>query len=382
MELKTVTLYQIKIPFKQSFKHASALRTYAENIVIRCEDTDGTVGWGETIPREYVTGETIDGTRAIYKKIPVSVWRKPIQNIQAIKTFLTDAGLDGYNVARCGLEIAILDLLSRREKKPLFQYLADTLPDSVQISNTGPFFYGGAIGLASPARTVVSALKMRLFNFRKVKLKLEKDLSKDRVRLQIVRGILGKKPDLRVDANEAWDMEYALEISLWLKRAMVSAVEQPFPKDNLNLNKEFREKCTIPIILDESLCSEQDARYAVDNQLADIFCIKLPKNGGFLRALKICSYAAKNSISIQLSCQVGESAILSAASRHLAALCPNLRFLEGSFDRYLLRENISNDDISFGYGGKADLIKKPGLGIVINTDHLKKLTVQSIDIFQ
>jgi len=103
--------------------------------------------------------------------------------------------------------------------------------------------------------------------------------------------------------------------------------------------------------------------------------------GGFYNSLNIFKIAHKNDIPIQLSCQVGEFAILSAAGRHLAALCPGLLYLEGSFDRYLLKENLSTEDISFGFGGRAELLRKPGLGIEIDIEKLNKLTIESMVIF-
>lgn len=380
MQLTSVTLYRIRIPFKKPFKHASATRSFAENIVIRCQNAEGVAGWGETIAREYVTGESTTATIERYTAIPKKLWQTNLITLDDIDDFVTEAGLTNYPVARCGLETALLDMMARAENLPLFQFLSAHCPDRAPVCNRGPFFYGGAIGLHGPIKTCINAVKMRLFSFKKVKLKLEHDLQADRKRLKICRTILGPQIDLRVDANEAWDPQYAAAITPYLDEANVSAVEQPFPKDTPQHNKSFRNKSHIPLILDESLCTFDDAQRAVKEERADLFCIKLPKTGGFLPALKLIDFASKQNIFIQLSCQVGESAILSAAGRHVAALCRNLRYLEGSFDRYLLRQNISREDISFGYGGKAALLKKPGLGITIDQSKLDSVAEETISL--
>ena len=380
MQIKSITIYRVKIPFKHPFKHASANRTYAENIIVRCDDTSGYTGWGETIPRQYVTGETIEGTLGVYKNIPRSFIKNDIKDVNDLERCLTVLGFDSYNVAKCGLEMALLDLLARHAGKPLYKYLSSAIP-TARVCMRAPLYYGGAIGLAKPAKTILNAIKMRLYHFRTVKLKLENDVGKDMRRLALVRLITGGKMDIRIDANEAWDMEYASKIVPFLKKKAVSAIEQPFPKDKRMLNKQLRDKFGVKIILDESLCTLQDARDAIEHSLADLFCVKLPKVGGFYNALKIFEIAQKHSIGIQLSCQVGESAILSAAGRHLAVLCPTLRYLEGSFDRYLLRSNIVTDDISFGFGGKAGLLEEPGLGIHIDTKKLENLCVSKTKLF-
>ncbi|MEW6535459.1 MAG: enolase C-terminal domain-like protein [Candidatus Auribacterota bacterium] len=380
MQLQKLTVYRVRIPFKQSFKHASAERFFAENLIVRCESSDGIAGWGETIAREYVTGESTESVIERYKAVPARIWQTPIVHPTDIEIVLDKAGLKDCHVARCGIEIALLDMLSAAMAKPLYEYLNTSWPELAKVCNRGPFWYGGAIGLASPLKTAVSALKMKLYRFKKVKLKLEKNLKQDQMRLKIVRAILGSKIDLRVDANEAWDMNYADAIVPALRAAGVSSVEQPFPKDNVDLNALFRSKHRFSVILDESACSLADAQRASQKNYADVLCIKLPKTGGFFNALSMIDFAQKNNMFIQLSCQVGESAILSAAGRHMAALCGNIRYLEGSFDRYLLKDNVSREDISFGFGGKAEILTQPGLGITVDTGKVEELATETIAI--
>ena len=50
-------LYRTAIPMR-GFEHAAARRELAEAIVVCLEFDDARVGWGETLPRPYVTGES------------------------------------------------------------------------------------------------------------------------------------------------------------------------------------------------------------------------------------------------------------------------------------------------------------------------------------
>ncbi len=348
---------------------------------MRCEDTTGLVGWGETIAREYVTGETTAQTIERYRAIPKSLFNKQFRTAMDVETFLDQAGFDSFNVARCGIEMALLDLMARLKNQPLYAYCAVEFADHIAIEHTDDIFrYGGAIGLSPVGKTIVNALKMRLYGFNSVKLKLECDFSEDVKRIAIVRRILGRRIDLRVDANEAWDTSYATKITPYMEKYGVSAVEQPFAKTDVSAYEKMFDATCIPVILDESLCTLADAH--AFEKFADkiIFCIKLPKTGGFFYAFRLFSFARQHSIPIQLSCQVGESAILSAGGRQAAMLCPNLRYLEGSFDRYLLRSNIIANDISFGYGGKAGLLNSPGLGISVDEGLLEQITEEKIGL--
>src|SRR3954465_8847536 len=72
MRIRKLTAHIIRLPLKRSFKHASAVRRDSENVLVRCELTDGTTGWGEGVPRSYVTGETPDGCLAQLAATPVA----------------------------------------------------------------------------------------------------------------------------------------------------------------------------------------------------------------------------------------------------------------------------------------------------------------------
>ena len=61
MRIRKLTAYVVRLPLKRPFTHASATRDESENVFIRCELADGTIGWGEGVPRSYVTGETPAG---------------------------------------------------------------------------------------------------------------------------------------------------------------------------------------------------------------------------------------------------------------------------------------------------------------------------------
>jgi muconate cycloisomerase len=77
---------------------------------------------------------------------------------------------------------------------------------------------------------------------------------------------------------------------------------------------------------------------------------------------------------------VGETAILSAAGRHLAAYLKDLRFVEGSYSTHLLVEDISGKAIVFGPGGRADILTGVGLGITICEELLDKYAENKIRV--
>ena len=67
MKISEVSIIHVRIPLKRVIKHASHARTDTDNILVRCTLEDGTTGFGEGLPREYVTGETIDSSLDILR---------------------------------------------------------------------------------------------------------------------------------------------------------------------------------------------------------------------------------------------------------------------------------------------------------------------------
>ena len=85
--LKEVTLYQMKIPFKFSFGHGSAKRVTSDSFVLVLKTNDGKIGFGEGLPREYVTGETLETSTEFFSKkiFPNLLKKKELLNPMELK---------------------------------------------------------------------------------------------------------------------------------------------------------------------------------------------------------------------------------------------------------------------------------------------------------
>src|SRR5215212_7206131 len=68
MKVSELSAYVVRIPLKKRIKHASHARTETDNVLVRVKLNDGSVGWGEGVPREYVTGESADSALDLLKR--------------------------------------------------------------------------------------------------------------------------------------------------------------------------------------------------------------------------------------------------------------------------------------------------------------------------
>jgi muconate cycloisomerase len=383
MRVVELTAFQVRIPLRKPFRHASHTRTSTDNLVVRCVLDDQTQGFGEGVPREYVTGETIDTALDLLRRSDLASQLEPCRDFPSAVALAERLRLNPVpgderncqgNAARCAVELALLDAYGRHFGEPLSAVTRMLAPD---LHEPQPWVrYSGAISSARGFKLRLAAWKMRLFRFRQLKVKVGIEGQDDVARLRILRRRVGRKTDLRVDANEAWSRGEAVERILALKPFGITAVEQPVAHADVDVLAETRRQSGVPIMLDESLCSQVDAQRAVEQATCDLFNLRLSKCGGFIPALKLAQFARRHGLGYQLGCQVGETALLSAAGRHFASSVGGVRYLEGSYDRHLVREALGKDDITFRRGGWASALVGCGLGVAIDPARLDAVTVR------
>jgi muconate cycloisomerase len=378
-----LTACHVRIPLRKPVRHASYTRSATDNVLVRCVLEDRTEGFGEGVPREYVTGETIDSALALLRRSDLAAQLGPCADFDqavALAERLRLAPVPGDdrecqgNAARCAVELALLDAYGRRFGQPLAAVTRLLAPDLYQPR---PHVrYSGAITSATGVKACWAAWRMWGYGFRQVKVKVGMAGHDDAARLRMIRRRLGWKRDLRVDANEAWPAAEAATRIRELEQFRLSAVEQPVPHAEVDALADLRRQVAVPIMLDESLCGRVDAERAVERGTCDLFNIRLSKCGGFIPSLRLVQFARRHGLACQLGCQIGETAVLSAAGRHFASGVGDLRYLEGSYDHHLVREALGTRDITFGWGGWAPALPGPGLGVAVDPPALERVLVR------
>lgn len=383
MKIVELTLFHVRIPLRKKIRHASHVRTETDNVIVRLALDSGHVGHGEGVPREYVTGEDIGFTMDLLKRAdlaaqlePVHDWSQALTIAERLKLPPVDGDIRHCkgNAARCAIEIAYLDAIGQAFGQPLSQVAKSLTPDV--YSPRDNVQYSGALTSSKNWKTRIAAFGQRIYGFSQIKVKVGTAGQDDAKRLRAIRFRVGRKMDLRIDANEAWLPDEALSKILELRPFGITSVEQPLPQTANSHLPALRKEMAIPVMLDESLCSRVDAENAIENQWCDLFNIRLSKCGGLIPSLRLAELAKRSNLGYQLGCQVGETAILSAAGRHFATSVADIRYLEGSYDKHLVREALATEDMSFRMGGWAPALTKPGLGIEIDPTALERVTVR------
>lgn len=361
MSIRPVSLdiYRSAIPMR-SFEHAAARREESEAVVVRASFSDGSEGWGETLPRPYVTGETIE---TVIRDLEAIVW--PTVAGREVSTRgpgdypLADPAGRRITAAACAMDLAMSGIWS----------------GGAGLRTRIDARVSGVLGSSDPARTLRRLRLMRLFGLRDFKLKLGmgQDVDDENLRLvhrHLSRGIAAGKCTLRVDINGGWDAASTPQRVERLIQFGVGVVEQPAFCGAGEL-VELARRCPLPLMADESLVTQQDARSLLEEP-SIWWNIRLSKNGGLGPCMRLAAMAREAGVKVVAGCMVGESSILSAAQRRLLQRIDAPRFVEGNYGRFLLRDDLVHRALRFGYGGRLRCLKGDGLGIRIDVRKLMR----------
>lgn len=387
LRLRRVELIQLAIPMRFKVEHARAQRARSEPLLVCVESETGMAGWGETLPRPYVTNEDADSVWAALESTFLPL-------LQAFSAFSAEDALtfldalpfdDGAGrealAARAAVELALLDLVFRHFNMAMSDLAAwaglPSLPGSAAQRH---FRFGGVLASEDPRRMLQRLRLHRWFGIRDYKLKVGDAREEEKVRrfAEAMRRPLARGSiTLRLDANGGWTLEQAKDrLGRWSRLLPLAGVEQPLPKGAEDELPELKRTIAVPIIHDESLTTLADARRLAALGVADGFSIRISKCGGLLPALRLAAFARDHGALIQLGCMVGETGILSAAGLRFAEAVPDVQFAEGCYGTFLLMRDIAKPSPRFGYGGRPPRLRGFGWGVRIDPAALAAFRVR------
>ena len=299
------------LPLAEPFVIARNATEVAEVVWVELEH-DGEVGYGEAAPIER------------YDESPQSA----VTYLEAAAEALGDdpfaheeimARLPGREyAARAALDAALHDLRGKLSGLPVWRLLG--------VGRAGPPT-SWTIGLGDPDEMAVKA--QRATGFRSLKLKLGGRDGRDVERVEAVRQVWDGP--IRVDINEYWTLEEALEALPKLAALGVDYCEQPLAAGD-PAGTELKARTPIPIFVDEDCHTNADVAGCAER--AHGINIKLAKSGGIREAIRMVHAARALGLSVMLGCMV-ESGLGIAAGASIASLCDHVD-LDGNL---LLRED-------------------------------------------
>ena len=288
------------LPLEEPFVIARETTTEAEVVWIELEH-NGERGYGEADPIDRYD-ETAESALAYLEEVESSLGNDPFA-LEEIFALLPDREY----AARAALDAALHDLCGKLTGLPVWRYLG--------LRRAGPPT-SWTIGLGDPDEMAGKA--ERANDFRSLKLKLGGRDGRDVERVEAVRSVW---PGLiRVDVNEYWTLDEALDSIPQLGELGVDYVEQPLPAGD-PAGAELKRRSPLPIFVDEDCHTLRDVAACAER--AHGINIKLAKSGGIREAIRMAHTARALGLGVMLGCMV-ESGLGIAAGASIASLCDHV----------------------------------------------------------
>ncbi len=311
MKIKSIKTNEIQIPLIKPFKTALRIVEYVRDVIVTVETDNGIVGFGEAPPTVAITGDSTESIlSAINNNIAPALIGCDLDYFDDVMKRL-HSSIEKNTSPKAAVDMALYDIRAKSFYAPLYKLLGgyrNELETDLTVS------VNDAETMAADA---VEGVKR---GFSTLKIKVGKDYAGDLERLRAVRAAVGVDVKIRVDANQGWTPQQAVEIikSFEDEGLGIELVEQPVAARDFVGLKFVTDNVDTKILADESVFSVADAVELIKTHSADMINIKLMKTAGIYQALKICAVAEEYGVDCFMGCML-ESKLAVAAASHLSA---------------------------------------------------------------
>jgi len=362
LTINRVELYKLSIPLKEPFVISLGPIYNAENVLVIIHTKEGFTGYGECSPFMSINGESMD-TCFIVGQYFAKLFKG--KNALAIEERITDMDklIYGNSSIKSAFDMALYDIASQHAGLPLYKFLGGDKNKTIITDYT--------VSIGDPQKMAADAVKIKEEGYPAIKIKLGKHGPTDVLRIKAIREAVGDDIPLRIDANQGWTVEEAIETLQALNKYNIQHCEEPIPRWNFMHLPHVRKASPVPIMADESCGDEHDAERLIYIGACDYFNIKLGKSGGIFKALKMIKLAEASNIHLQVGAFM-ESRLAMTAFAHFSLCSPLIEHFD--FDTALM---FSEDPVSGGIvyekNGVVKVSEVAGLGAKIEKDWLDKL---------
>lgn len=286
-----------------------------------------------------------------------------------------------------GIDIALWDLLGKAYHLPVYKLLG-AASDKVRTYASGGF-YAPDKDINQLTNELESYLKK---GYRDAKIKIGRNRDRassplkymadqnysvtvleDITRMEAARTVLGDGK-LMVDSNAAWNADTTVLIAPELRRLGVYWLEEPIPFEDLEGLKKIKK--AVPDILIAGFETQQGLKNfqtMVNFNVVDILQPDIGWAGGFTECRKIGAMAEAAGRNVSLHCF--GSAVLFAASLHLAASLPNAEMLESEENPNPLKTDIIKSPFETDQSMNFFVPQKEGLGIDLDFTSMEQYSI-------
>jgi galactonate dehydratase len=353
----------------------------------------------------YGCGEGVDaipGTYHLVKNFGNRIKNQNPLNVHRLFEFIRKSGFfqgaqsGMYIAVLSAIEIALWDIAGKALNLPVYQLLGGKFRDKVRVYCDTALYQRN---LPQPKDFAEAAKKAKDMGFNAIKFDLDQandpnkydafnwtaspgELQRMFDQIAAAREAVGPKIDICVDMHGRYDAVTAQAISKRLEPLNLMWLEEPIPAENVEAYKLITESTSTPICAGENHYLAYGFRKMLEIGAVDIVMPDLQKAGGLGEGQRIANLA--NLYYTPFAPHMVASFLGAMASAHVCASVPNFLILE--WQSYFHTDPMFKEIVKYdGEWVKDSFItvsEKPGIGVDINEEAMKKYAVQGIPFFE
>lgn len=376
MKITKVEAKIVRIPVESPYIFSHGILKTFSNVLVWIHTDGGIVGIGESsfVLGGGVSEETPEGTKSVIDHYLASaiVGEDPF-NVEKIHRKM-DAVLPRNLIAKCGIDLALWDIMGKALNLPVYKLLGGRCNPKILCTYT--------LSIDTPEKMAEQALFRKEQGYRTVVVKIGREPQTDIERMRLVREALGSDVNIRLDANEAYWPDQAIQIIRKMEKYAPEFIEEPVKRWDLDGMARVAGAVDTPISSDESNTSLESVMKLIQKKAAGIINIKISKNGGLYRSKKIAAVAEAAGV----PCIVGGANTYEVgrqACRHFAMCTAQTHMSMGS-EGCAPASQSKIDDVTktaITYGdvtrgeGYVEVLPGPGLGVELDEHKVNKYSL-------
>jgi len=352
----------------------------------------------------YGCGEGVDavgGTYHLVKRLAFQLrGQSPLNPNRLIEQLRKGAFFGGaqsgiYVAVLSAIEIALWDLTGKALNLPIYQLMGGKFRDKIRVYcdtalytrnlPTPEDYAKAAAGSVAKGYTAIKfdidagndPNKYDRFNWTASPAELDRMYNS----IAAVRKAVGNKVDICVDMHGRYDATTGHRVAKLMEPLNLMWLEEPVPADNVDAYKFITQETSTPICAGENFYLAYGFTRLLSEGAVDIVMPDLQKCGGIGEGQRIANLS--NLYYVPFSPHMVASFLGAMASAHCCASVPNFQIMEWQtyFDTDAKWKEIIKYDKPFIENGFLNLSDKPGIGVDINEEGLKKYAVPNVPFF-
>jgi galactonate dehydratase len=350
-------------------------------------------------------GEGVDATTGTYQLIKrfgrILAGKSPLQVHRLYEDMRRSGVFAGaqagmYVAALSAVETALWDLAGKALGLPVYQLLGGKFRDRIRVYCDTALYQRR---LPTPEDFVRAAREAVDMRFTAVKFDLDEaddpkkydaynwtaspgELRRMVDQIAAVREAVGPDVDICVDMHGRYDLVTGMQVAKRLEPLNLMWLEEPIPAENVDAYRRIAESTSTPICAGENHYLAYGFRPLLEAGAVDIVMPDLQKAGGLGEGQRIANLAQL--YYVPFAPHMVASYLGAMASAHVCASVPNFLILEWQI--YFHKEAMFKEIVSFDGpmvdAGYIPLSEKPGIGVEINEEGLRKYAQPGVPFFE